>query len=98
MVSGRRIPELAFLDGRVSGDDGVNLGEGTYSLRGNALTVAIDTVTSLQYGSEPLVEYDLFEYLRGARLATVHADFLHIAFGEGSDELVYHSEVLETPA
>lgn len=99
LVNGRRIPEIAFLDGRVTGDDGVNLGEGTYRLEGEDLSVSIESVTSLPYPEHRLPEHDVFDYLRSARTAVVHGDFLHIRVGmEGADELVYRWEVMGSPA
>jgi hypothetical protein len=98
MVSGRRIPEISFLDGRVSGDDGVNLGEGTYRLGGEKLLVEISPVTSISYSSETLPEHDLFEHLCSATRASMHGDFLHVCFGDSGDELVYRWEELEVPA
>jgi hypothetical protein len=105
LVNGRRIPEIAFLDGRVTGDDGVNLGEGTYRLRGEALSIEIEPVTSLPYPPTRLPEHDVFDYLRAATSATVHGDFLHIRIAGppgdergGADELVYRWEVMGSPA
>lgn len=98
MVSGRRIPKISFLDGRVSVDDGVNLGEGTYRLKGEAFDVSMSPMTSLGYPPLALPEHDLFEHLGDAATATVHGDFLHLGFGDVGGELVYRWEDLEEPA
>lgn len=98
LVNGRRIPEIAFVDGRVSCDDGVNLAEGTYSLEGESLTLSLEPSTRIPYPHEPLVEHDLFEYLGAVRSYVVHGDFLHLRHGEGADELVYHYEEDGAPA
>ncbi|MEZ5267888.1 MAG: hypothetical protein R2789_04715 [Microthrixaceae bacterium] len=49
MVSGRRVPEIAFLDGRVSADDGVNFAEGTYELEKDSFSASVSSTTSLSY-------------------------------------------------
>ncbi len=98
MVNGRRIPEISFLDGRVSADDGVNLAEGTYSLEGTTFRASVASTTSLHYPEEALPEHDLLEHLSAAATAVLHGDFLHIRFGDGDDELVYHYEAEGTPA
>jgi hypothetical protein len=81
LVSGRRIPEISFSQGRVTADDGVNLAEGTYDLGPSRFSVRVAAVTSLTYPVEALPEHDLFEHLSAARTAVVHGDFLHIGFG-----------------
>ncbi|MFV0316927.1 MAG: META domain-containing protein [Microthrixaceae bacterium] len=98
MVNGRRIPEIAFVDGRVSADDGVNLAEGTYSWDGNIFDTSVSATTSLHYPDEVLPEYDLFEHLAEVRSAVMHGDFLHLRFGRSTDELVYRYEAEGAPA
>lgn len=87
LINGRRIPEIAFAEGRVTADDGVNVAEGTYSIRAGSdqplrLSMSIEASTSLSYPGVALPEHDLFEHLSEARTAIVHGDFLHIQFGE----------------
>ena len=45
LISGRRIPEISFEDGRVSADDGVNVAEGTYTLAREKLSMDVAAVT-----------------------------------------------------
>jgi len=98
MVSGRRVPEIAFLDGRVSADDGVNFAEGTCELEKDSFSASVSSTTSLSYPQEALPEHDLFEHLSSAHAAVLHGDFLHLRFGEGDNELVYHYEEEGAPA
>jgi hypothetical protein len=98
MVSGRRIPEIAFVDGRVSMDDGVNLAEGTYTYSQDGFGVTFEPTTSLRYPAEALPEHDLFEHLALVADAVVHADFLHLHYGDQGDELVYRYEPEGAPA
>ncbi len=93
MINGRRIPEIAFVDGRVTLDDGVNLAEGLYSYSDGHFNVRIEPTTSLRYPAEVLPEHDLFEHLQLVTGAFVHGDFLHLHYGEEGDELVYRYEV-----
>jgi len=96
MVSGRRIPELAFLAGRVSGDDGVNTGVGTFRHEGELFSTAITVSQKVPYPSERLPEHDLFRFLALVDRAGMHGDFLHLRFDGG--ELVYRWEADEFPA
>lgn len=110
LISGRRIPEISFEDGRVSADDGVNVAEGIYNLNGDALSMDVAAVTALPYPSEALPEHDVFEHLSRSRSAVIHGDFLHLAFateplggdepesGAQEGELVYRWEEDEAPA
>ena len=98
LVSGRRIPELAFLDGRVSCDDGVNLGEGTYDYRTEAMSLRVHPTTHIPYPTDPLVEHRLFDHFERVRVAVLHGDFLHLRLEGHGDELVYHYEAEEAPA
>lgn len=98
MVSGRRIPEIAFLDGRVSMDDGVNLAEGTYELSATHFKISFEPTTSLRYPDAKFPEHDLFEHLERTNRALVHGDFLHLRYGDEGDELVYHYEAEGAPA
>ena len=84
LISGRRIPEIAFAGGRVTADDGVNVGEGTYTFRNGTLSVGIEASTSVAYPEEALPEHDVFDHLAAATDAGIHGDFLHIGFGAGS--------------
>lgn len=97
LINGRRIPEIAFADGRVTADDGVNVAEGTYSMDSGPmradsmhpvrLSMSIQASTSLSYPGVALPEHDLFEHLSDAHAAIVHGDFLHIRFGEPAGEI-----------
>lgn len=98
MVSGRRIPEIAFVDGRVSLDDGVNLAEGTYTFDQGRFSVTFEPTTSLRYPPHALPEHDLFEHLAAVSEAVVHGDFLHLRYGNEGDELVYRYEPEGAPA
>lgn len=98
MVSGRRIPEIAFVDGRVSMDDGVNLAEGTYTCSQGTFGVTFEPTTSLRYPAEALPEHDLFEHLALVSESVVHGDFLHLHYGDEGDELVYRYEPEGAPA
>lgn len=96
MVSGRRVPELAFLGGRASVDDGVNRANGPYHCSPQRFSVNLQSSTRAGYPAERLPEHDLFAYLALANRATVHGDFLHVAFDGG--ELVYRWMEDEEPA
>lgn len=98
MVSGRRIPEIAFVDGRVSMDDGVNLAEGTYTCSQDRFAVTFEPTTSLRYPPETLPEHDLFEHLTRVSEAVTHGNFLHLHYGAAGDELVYRYEPGGEPA
>lgn len=98
MVSGRRIPEIVFMEGRVSMDDGVNLAEGTYTHSHGRFGVAFEPTTSLRYPPEALPEHDLFEHLAMVSESVTHGDFLHLHYGDEGDELVYRYEPEGEPA
>lgn len=110
LISGRRIPEISFEDGRVSADDGVNVAEGTYTLAREVLSMDVAAVTSLPYPADVLPEHDVFEHLSRSHSAVIHGDFLHLAFaaeplaadepaGDADEgELVYRWEEDEAPA
>lgn len=98
MVSGRRIPEISFDDGRVSCDDGVNLAEGVYTLHADQIRIGVEATTSIPYPSGVLPEHDLFEYLTRVSRVVVHGDFLHLRYGERGDEVVYRYEEEGAPA
>jgi heat shock protein HslJ len=97
LVTGRRIPELSFLDGRLAGDDGVNRGGGPYTIEGDSVVLGPIATTRMAYPPDPLPEHRLFEYLERAGSAVRHGEFLHLGFDDG--ELVYRREELrEEPA
>lgn len=97
MVSGRPIPELAFLGGRLSADDGVNSGAGPYQVDDDYFVAGPLAVTRMAYPSDGLPEHALFDYLERATIAARHSDFLHLRFDGG--ELVYRWEdEVEEPA
>lgn len=96
MVSGRRIPEISFLDGSVWVDDGVNRAHGPYRLDAQGFSTDVSASTKVAYPAEALPEHGLLGYLGTATTATVHGDFLHLAFDGG--ELVYRWEEDEEPA
>lgn len=97
LVTGRRIPELSFLDGRLVADDGVNRGGGPYSVEGLHVVLGPIATTKTAYPPEELPEHRLFEYLESTHTALRHGEFLHLCFAEG--ELVYRrEELLEEPA
>lgn len=96
MVSGRRIPELAFLDGRLSADDGVNMAAGEYHLDKDRFSASLSLTSALEYPEVQLPEHGLLDHLTKAVSATVHGDFLHLRFDGG--ELVYRWESDEMPA
>lgn len=98
MVSGRRIPEIAFVDGRVSMDDGVNLAEGTYTCSQGRFGLTFEPTTALRYPPEALPEHDLFEHLALVCDAVMHGSFLHLHYGDEGDELVYRYEPGGEPA
>ena len=97
LVTGRRIPELSFLEGRLAADDGVNRGGGPYTVEGDRVVLGPIAATSMDYPTEELPEHGLFEYLESARTVVRHGEFLHLRFDGG--ELVYRrAEVPEEPA
>jgi heat shock protein HslJ len=97
LVTGRRIPELSFLDGRLAADDGVNRGGGPYVFEDEKVVLGPIATTRIAYPPDPLPEHRLFEYLELAGRAVLHGDFLHLHFEGG--ELVYRQEeLLEEPA
>ena len=96
LVNGRRVPEVAFLGGRVSVDDGINRANGPYRLSGERFSVTLQSTTRAGYPDERLPEHEVFGYLDLARTAVVHGDYLHIGFDGG--ELVYRWMEDEEPA
>lgn len=98
MVSGRRIPEIAFVDGQVSLDDGVNLADGTYRRIGEGFSIDFEPTTALPYPPKRLPEHALFDHLRQVSEAHVHGDFLHLRYGAERAELVYRYEADRAPA
>lgn len=87
LVTGRRIPELSFLDGRLAADDGVNRGGGPYSLDGDHVVLGPIAVTKIAYPEETLPEHRLFGHLESSSTVVRHGEFLHLRFPDG--ELVY---------
>ncbi|MGI9577007.1 MAG: META domain-containing protein [Microthrixaceae bacterium] len=99
LINGRRIPEIAFAQGRVTADDGVNVAEGTYKVSSDRLSMSVEATTSLGYPEVALPEHDLFEHLSAADGFLLHGDFLHVRFGaEAVDELIDHNDTVERVA
>ena len=97
MVSGRAIPEVAFLGGRLAGDDGVNRGTGPYRVDDGSFLGGPFAVTRMAYPPEARPEHRLFEYMEQVTEVARHGDFLHLRFDGG--ELVYRWEdEVEEPA
>jgi heat shock protein HslJ len=90
LVSGRRIPELAFTGDRLRADDGVNEGGGPYSVSGGGFSAGPLVSTRRGYPEPAMPEHGLLEMLAEAHTVVLHGEFLHIAFDGG--ELVYRFE------
>lgn len=90
LVTGRRIPELSFLDGRLAADDGVNRGGGPYAVDLDRVVLGPIAATRMSYPEPDLPEHRLFELLELVKSATRHGEFLHLGFDGG--ELVYRRE------
>ena len=90
LVTGRRIPELSFLDGRLAADDGVNRGGGPFTVDGEKVVLGPLSSTNKEYPAKELPEHRLFEYLESAHTAVCRNEFLHLQFPGG--ELVYRRE------